>query len=231
MKYEIQRKKDHQFRADQYAVWADSLFGGLEKQMGFDNALPVSFEQHGTGSVGGAITQGSGSARPPVNGSNPLPAPAGKTSPSPVQEPPITQNAPGGINIGRDNFGNPTVINNGPLPATLSFTEEVITSLTPNGDEKRMNVHITTDNPITTPMIGIVFSATIDYPLASPPVVKNATMYQTNVGQLLQNGVSMPNSVCIFVNAPEILQHNQELIVSVKSKEDVHVTKVLTMPK
>jgi hypothetical protein len=41
MKYEIERKKDHGFQPDQYAVWADSLFGGLKKQMGFD-VLQVS---------------------------------------------------------------------------------------------------------------------------------------------------------------------------------------------
>jgi hypothetical protein len=36
MKYEIQRKNDDkQFHAEQYAIWADSLFDGLQKQMGF----------------------------------------------------------------------------------------------------------------------------------------------------------------------------------------------------
>jgi hypothetical protein len=42
MKYEIQRRKDHGFQPDQYAAWADSLFDGLRKQMGFEAAEQVS---------------------------------------------------------------------------------------------------------------------------------------------------------------------------------------------
>jgi hypothetical protein len=36
MKYEIQQGKDHGFQPDQYAAWAESLFDGLRKQMGFE---------------------------------------------------------------------------------------------------------------------------------------------------------------------------------------------------
>jgi hypothetical protein len=35
MRYEIQRGKVQNFRADEYAAWADALFIGLKKQMGF----------------------------------------------------------------------------------------------------------------------------------------------------------------------------------------------------
>ncbi len=36
MKYEIEGRADHGFRPEQYAIWANSLFVGLEKKMGFD---------------------------------------------------------------------------------------------------------------------------------------------------------------------------------------------------
>jgi len=42
MKYQIQNRRDHGFRPDKYALWADSLFDGLRKQMAFDSAQQLS---------------------------------------------------------------------------------------------------------------------------------------------------------------------------------------------
>jgi hypothetical protein len=49
MKYQIQRKKDQGFNADQYSIWADSLFNGLHKIMAFEETATA-----GAGTNGGS---------------------------------------------------------------------------------------------------------------------------------------------------------------------------------
>lgn len=50
MKYRIERKRDQGFNADQYSIWADSLFDGLRKAMAFEERVKA-----GAGTNGGAV--------------------------------------------------------------------------------------------------------------------------------------------------------------------------------
>jgi hypothetical protein len=62
-KYEIQTRKDHGFQPDQYAVWMDSLFDGLKRQLAFETD-PQSSQSTGA-------PQSSGPSSPKVEVSAP----------------------------------------------------------------------------------------------------------------------------------------------------------------
>jgi hypothetical protein len=143
-----------------------------------------------------------------------------------------TINAPGGIPITGGTVSNPTVINNGPPLARLSFTEETVAALLEKGEgEKAIKVHITTDRSIPGAVIGIIFSGPVEMSKGGgpdDPSLKGAAISQMNWGgPLLRNNIPVPNSIGISINAPAAFMPGQELIVPVKSKMDVHVLEVL----
>jgi tetratricopeptide (TPR) repeat protein len=57
MKYQIQRKTDRRFQADKYAAWADSVFDGLKKQMGFGSNMQSTTQS--SPQIGHFIDEGS----------------------------------------------------------------------------------------------------------------------------------------------------------------------------
>jgi len=169
----------------------------------------------------------------PVAGSHTKEKP--KNLPAPAVPPNTTINAPGGIPIvgNSGTVSNPTVINNGPPPANLSFTEEIISPipLTGNG-EKSMKVHITTDRSIPAAVVGIVFSGPVEMSKGGgqdDPSLRGASIQQLTWGGPLtqRGGAPVPNSFFISVNVPAAFTPGQELIVPVKSKTDVHVLRAL----
>ncbi|MHB8413334.1 MAG: hypothetical protein ACYDDI_15510 [Candidatus Acidiferrales bacterium] len=139
-------------------------------------------------------------------------------------------NAPYGIAIGGGNVTNPTVINTGPPPAKLTFTEEVVTPLSQNGQgEEQLRVNIRTDRPIVGPVIGIVFSGpfTID-PHKPFGLVLGAPISQFGGGGQLARGNSpVPNSLWFSLNEPSVFLPTQEIILWVQSKSDIHVIEVV----
>lgn len=151
--------------------------------------------------------------------------------PASVAAPNVTINAPGGIPITGGSVSNPTVINNGPPPANLGFTEEVVTALSEQ-NEKSMKVHITTDRSIPGAIVGVIFSGPAEMSKGNgsdDPSLKGAVIQQLNWGGPLISGNNepIPNSFGIFINAPAAFLPGQELIVPVKSKTDIHVIRVI----
>lgn len=140
---------------------------------------------------------------------------------------PQNVSAPNGIAIGGGRVSNPTVNNFGPPPANLSYTEEVITPLPRSGEGfKVMKVHVTTDRSIRGAVIGIVFSDHVDLIVADKdkPELKGAAITQINWGEGLKQGdITVPNSWGFVINLPSVFMAGQELIVTVKSKNDARV--------
>jgi hypothetical protein len=155
----------------------------------------------------------------------------------PTPTPVIAQiiNAAGGIPITGGNVSNPTVINNGPPPPRVAFREEVTAPLpADHSSEKVIKIHVITDNPIPGLKIGLVFSGPItttkptDQASQDDPIIKNAAIQQFRWGGgLVRRGVEIPNSVGVEVLAPEMFTPGQELIITVRSKQDVHLVEAM----
>jgi len=142
-------------------------------------------------------------------------------------QPPIQQDCEGGncaASVGQQGGITAGQINvNAPIPPVYAFTEEAVAS----DNRKKINVHIHTDRAVRGAIVGILFSGPIDYVIANNPNVTNSSMSQQNWGPLAQkNGIPLPNSLYVTINAPTVFMPSQELIVPVTSAAEVHVLKV-----
>lgn len=139
----------------------------------------------------------------------------------------LVQQAPNGINIGPGAIvPNPQVINTGPPPAHLRFTEDQITE--PDGDGNRtLAVHIFTDRSIPGAALGFLLSG--DGTIDNRVVLRGAGVTQFDSGgQLMLNGVPVPHSNFLRVNLRSAFASDQELIVPIKSKDSaLHVLNVV----
>jgi len=142
-------------------------------------------------------------------------------------QPPIQQECVGGncaASVGQQGGITAGQVNvNGPIPPVYTFTEEAVAS----DNRKKINVHVHADRAVRGAIVGMLFSGPIDYVAANNPNVTNAGMSQQNWGQLNQkNGIPLPNSLYVTINAPTVFLPGQELIVPVTSAAEVHVLKV-----
>jgi hypothetical protein len=119
----------------------------------------------------------------------------------------------------------------GTPPATLTFTEHVVT---PVGEHVRkvLEVHVATSRAIPAAAIALFFSAPItftqDYFTAHPVKLVGASLQSLDIsGPLSSAGMHYPNSLAIIVNAPAAFTASQDLVVTVESESDVHVLRVM----
>jgi len=141
-----------------------------------------------------------------------------------------TINAANGIGTIGGTLINPQVNNFAPPPAHLTYTENVLTPLNDHV-KKLLEVHVRTDRGIPAAAIGFLFSAPFtfsqDFFNSHQPLLKSASIQQLSETTPLQtNGVPIPNSLGILVNAPASFDPGQELIVTVESENDIRTLQV-----
>jgi hypothetical protein len=137
--------------------------------------------------------------------------------------------APSGIAIGGGTVTNPTVNNFAPAPAKFTFTEEVVTPLPADGSgPKVMHIHVRTDRSVPGAIVGISLSGPVENPLPGKddPTLSNSGVIQTNWGMtngMSFNGTPIQYGLFVSINMPSVFLPGQDLIVTVRSKTDVHV--------
>jgi len=134
--------------------------------------------------------------------------------------------APNGIANAAPNWGTQTVIN-GPPAAHFTYHEDPVISS--DGGMKILKVHISTDRTVPAAHIGLLFSGPIEIVRpGSPyePKLDGAAITQFNWGGINKNGVPIDYGMSIQINMPAAFTPGQDLIATVKSKTEVHVTDV-----
>jgi hypothetical protein len=151
-------------------------------------------------------------------------------------QPAVTNNiAPGGFATSGGTLINPSVNNFGPPSAHLTFTEEVVQPLPPDGKGfKEIKIHIHTDRPIPGALIGIVLSDPMDVSKEywdghNPSQEGSGSSQVDRKGSLSRNGILLPNSFALFVAMPAAFNPGIDLVVPVRSAYDVHVLEITTL--
>jgi hypothetical protein len=140
--------------------------------------------------------------------------------------------APYGFAVSGGTLVNPSVNNNfGPVAAKLVATEEIVTPASQTA-EKVMRVHIKTDRAIPGAWVGVIFSGSVDvsrpYWEDHMPKLYGVDAQQIDIRAPLftSSMVPIPNSMYFPINMPSAFSRDQDFVIEVRSKDDVHVANV-----